>query len=375
MTRQWRLLLSLLALLSTLAVHAEAHKASDSYLFLSLRPGGAGGRWDIALRDLNDAIGVDADGSGEVTWGELQAAAAGIRAYAEARLHARSEAGSCQLRLGHLAVMRHSDGSYAALDVDLNCPTGVAAFSLRYDLLFELDAQHRGILRLGNAAAPTVFTKASRSVDVKLDSRALQAFSAMVRLGTEHILHGYDHLLFLMALLLPCALRREGGAWRRVSDPRSVVRDVLQVVTAFTLAHSITLGLSAAHLLTLPTRLIESGIALSVVVAAFDNLYPLMGRERWAGAFALGLLHGFGFAATLADAGLSTAAFLRSLFGFNLGVELGQLGVVTLLLPLIYWLSRSRRYPRLLLPLGSAAVMLIATTWLLERAFDLRIIS
>lgn len=374
MTRWWPLL-TFLAALSAFASHAEAHKASDSYLFLSLRPGGASGRWDIALRDLNDAIAIDADENGEVTWSEVQAAGSGIRAYAMAGLHARSETGSCQLRPGRIAVMRHSDGHYAAIDIDLTCSVGSEALNLRYDLLFELDAQHRGILQLGDAATPTVFTKASRSVDVQLERRILPALLAMVRLGTEHILHGYDHLLFLVALLLPCAWRREQGAWHRIASRRIVVRDVLQVVTAFSVAHSITLGLAAAHVLTLPTRLIESGIALSVVVAAFDNLYPLMRQQRWAGAFALGLLHGFGFAATLADARLSTVSFLRSLFGFNLGVELGQVAVVALLLPIIFLLSRSRRYPSLLLPLGSAVVMLIATAWLLERAFDLRIIS
>ncbi len=373
----WRRLVSAtLLVLLTLSSRAEAHKASDSYLFLETKTGGASGRWDIALRDLDDAIGIDRNADRQVTWGELQAAESQIKGYARASLTATSAAGRCSTTFGRMAAVVHSDGTYAALDVAFTCPGAAESLRLRYDLLFAIDAQHRGVVRTSAAAPPILLTKSSREAEVSLRATGgLAAFWAMVRVGMDHILHGYDHLLFLTALLLPSALRRESGRWVAVATFPAVLRDVLRVVTAFTIAHSLTLGLSAAHLVSLPSRFVESAIAFSVVLAALNNLFPLVRSERWLAAFCLGLLHGFGFAATLSDIDLSPATFVRTLFGFNLGVEIGQLGVVLLLLPIIYGLRGSRRYQRLGLPLGSAAVLLISSVWLVERAFNLRIIS
>jgi HupE / UreJ protein len=368
----WATLLGLLCFSSS----AAAHKASDSYLFIEQKTGGASGRWDIALRDLNDAIGLDRDSDGQVTWGEVQSAEPRIEAYARASLLATSPTGRCDLSFGRMAVVAHSDGTYAALDVTFACPGDARALRLHYDLLFAIDAQHRGVIRTSAAAPPIVVTKSRREAELTLQpAGGFAAFWAMLRIGTEHILHGYDHLLFLTALLLPSALRRESGRWVAVAAFPAALRDVLRVVTAFTVAHSLTLGLSAAHLVSLPSRFVESAIAFSVVLAALNNLFPLVRSERWLAAFCLGLLHGFGFAATLTDIDLSPASFARTLFGFNLGVEIGQLGVVLLLLPLIYGFRRSLRYQRIGLPLGSAAVFLVACVWLVERAFNLRIIS
>jgi len=364
-----------LVVLSFWAVPARAHKASDSYLLLEADSQGARGRWDIALRDLNDALALDTNADGQLTWGELRASEPRIHEYASASLHAWSETRPCPLRFGALSTIEHSDGMYAALDVTLVCPAPTSSLRLRYDLLFSLDAQHRGIVRVGPTAAPIVLTKARREASLGLSRSGVAAFSAAVRVGVEHILQGYDHLLFLLALLLPSPLRRETGHWVAAGRFRTVLGDVVRIVTAFTVAHSLTLGLSAAHLVVLPARFVESAIALSVVLAAANNLYPVVRSERWFAALALGLLHGFGFAATLADAGLSKSSFLRTLLGFNFGVELGQLGVVLSVLPVMYGLSKWKPYRRFGLPLGSAAVLAVASIWLVERALDLRIIS
>ncbi|MES1177380.1 MAG: HupE/UreJ family protein, partial [Myxococcales bacterium] len=155
---------------------------------------------------------------------------------------------------------------------------------------------------------------------------------------------------------------------------RSVLSDVLRTVTAFTIAHSLTLALSAAHWVVLPSRFVESAIAASIILAALNNLFPVLDADRSL-AFGLGLLHGFGFAAVLADVGLSGQSFVRTLFGFNLGVEIGQLAVVGAMLPVLHLLRGSRHYPKLGLPIASTVVMLVACVWLVERAFNLRIIS
>jgi hypothetical protein len=355
---------------------ASAHKPSDSYLKLRSDENGVSGRWDIALRDLDDVLDLDQNADREVTWGELRRAAPRIETYARASLTASNAGGPCRVSFGEIAVIAHSDGSYAALPLRFGCTGRADRLRLHYQLLFDRDAQHRGVVQLEDgAAAPIVLTKSRRELALELAPAPHSSLLALLRLGIEHICQGYDHLLFLLALLLPAVLRRDGDRWLPAEDFRTSLSDIARIVTAFTLAHSLTLGLAAAGWIALSPRFVESAIALSVVLAALNNLFPLVKSERWLAAFSLGLLHGFGFAATLADAGTSGSSFGRTLLGFNLGVELGQLAVVLLLLPILFGLRRSPRYPRLGLGLGSSAVLLVSAIWLVERAFDVRIIS
>jgi hydrogenase/urease accessory protein HupE len=190
------------------------------------------------------------------------------------------------------------------------------------------------------------------AVNAGVDRRHL--FKDYVVHGIMHILTGYDHLLFITALVLGAA----------------TFGDLIKVVTAFTLAHSITLSLAALGIVSLPSRWVESAIALSVVLAALNNLFPVVASGRWIAAFGFGLLHGFGFASALSDLGLPTGALALSLAGFNVGVELGQLAIVAVFLPLAFVLRGTWTYRRVILAGGSAAIAAIAGVWLVERAFD-----
>jgi hypothetical protein len=152
-------------------------------------------------------------------------------------------------------------------------------------------------------------------------------------------------------------------------------REVLWVVTSFTVAHSITLSLAALGLVSLPSRLVESAIALSVVLAAANNLWPVVEHRRWLVAFGFGLIHGFGFASVLAELGLPTDALVLSLLGFNLGVELGQMAIVAVFLPFAYALRNTAFYLRGVFTVGSWLTLLVAFVWLVERAFDLKLLS
>jgi hypothetical protein len=145
------------------------------------------------------------------------------------------------------------------------------------------------------------------------------------------------------------------------------------VATSFTIAHSITLSLAALSIIQLPSRLVESTIALSVVLAALNNIWPLVHGRRWLVAFGFGLIHGFGFASVLADLGLPRDALLIALVGFNVGVELGQLAIISAFLPVAYALRRTRAYRRVIFIGGSAAIALVAGVWLFERALDVKL--
>jgi HupE/UreJ protein len=362
---------------------AHAHKPSDSILTLSPGSGGGAGRWDIAVRDLDDVLALDADGDGQVTWGELRARQADVTAYALGHLRLRTSAGACALgSSGALAVTRHSDGAYVSLPLELGCPSASAgsALEIDYQLLFDIDPQHRGLVRVDDGqgdAEPVILTARDhrRALAWSGGPATRSSLASFVAEGVRHIWGGLDHVLFLIALLLPAVLRRHDGAWIPVPAIRPALADVVRTVSAFTLAHSLTLSLAALHLVAIPARLTESAIAASVVLAAINNIRPVFGRDRWVVAFALGLLHGFGFASVLADVGLPPARLVSSLLGFNLGVELGQLVVVAGCLPIAYLVRRTAAYRRITVPGVSAALAVVAIIWLVERALDVSLVT
>lgn len=370
-----------LSLVLLLAFSAHAHKPSDSYLALQVEGAQLRGQWDIALRDLEYALGVDQDGDGAITWGELRARHADIAAYALARLKLSANGNDCGLDPPALLVDEHSDGAYAVLRFSANCRAGaIAAVAVDYRLFFDLDPTHRGLLRIEHAAGALTGVlspeRARQSFVLAEVTRWSQLFDYL-REGVWHIWIGFDHVLFLLSLLLPAVLAGSASG-RAFSQPAGrfapVFWDVFRIVTAFTVAHSITLSLAALAVISLPSRLVESAIALSVALAALNNLYPLVSRARWMVAFGFGLVHGFGFASVLADLGLPQASLVLALVGFNLGVESGQLAIVTLFLPLAYALRRTWLYRRLIFAGGSTLIVLLAGVWLLERALDLKLL-
>jgi hypothetical protein len=346
----------LFALLVCAAAHA--HKPSDSYLSLDAGADSTKGQWDIALRDLEYALGLDSDGDGAITWRELRASRSGIEAYAFARLSVKDGKNACPIRGHELLFDEHSDGGYAVLRFSVPCK----ATEVEYRLFFDLDPTHRGLLRAG-ASTSVLSPDQPRA---RLESRpAWRQFADYAREGVWHIWIGFDHVLFLVCLLLPAV------AGARAFSP--VFWDVFKVVTAFTIAHSITLALAALAVVQLPSRLVESAIALSVVLAALNNVWPLVHGRRWIVAFGFGLVHGFGFASVLADLGLPKDALLVALVGFNAGVEAGQLVIVAAVLPLSFALRNTWAYRRLVLVGGSVAIALVAALWLVERAFDVEL--
>jgi HupE / UreJ protein len=200
-------------------------------------------------------------------------------------------------------------------------------------------------------------------------------FKQYLNEGVWHIWIGFDHILFLLSLLLPAVLVLQMRRWQGVTNFGLAFREVLWVVTSFTVAHSITLSLAARGLVSLPSRLVESAIALSVVLAAANNLWPVVEHRRWLVAFGFGLIHGFGFASVLAELGLPTDALALSLFGFNAGVEVGQMAIVAGFLPFAFLMRNTRFYLHGVFVSGSWLTMLVAFIWLLERAFDLKLLT
>ncbi len=357
---------------------AQAHKPSDSYLAITVADDKLSGQWDIALRDLDFAIGLDADGNGEITWGEVRAKHSEIAAYALARLAVRGDGAACSVEAGAQLIDDHTDGAYTVLPLTLRCPKAPAQLAIDYTLFADLDPQHRGLLKLqalGTTRTAVLGPQApTQSFELKAVSRWAQ-FIDYAREGVWHIWIGFDHILFLLSLLLPAVLIWRSARWQPVETFRDAFVGVLKVVTAFTVAHSITLSLATLGWVSLPSRWVESSIAASVVLAALNNVWPVFHGRRWVVAFAFGLIHGFGFASVLADLGLPREALALALVGFNLGVEAGQLAIVAVFLPLAFALRRTGFYQRAVMVGGSLLIAALAGIWLVERVFDVKLLG
>jgi hypothetical protein len=364
--------------LALVCMPALAHKPSDAYLTLERDGAQLSGQWDIALRDLDNVLDLDANGDGDITWGEVRARQRDIAAYALARLAVSSAGEACPLAVETHLVDAHTDGTYAVMRLSGRCPEPGPTLAIDYSLFRGIDAQHRGLLNFvdhGESRSYVLGADAQRQVVGGSAGGALRQFATYVHEGVWHIWLGFDHILFLISLLLPAVLVRKGNAWAPATSFRASFLDVAKVVTAFTAAHSITLSLAALGIVALPSRWVESAIALSVVLAALNNVFPVVSGGRWMAAFGFGLLHGFGFAGALQDLGLPTRGLALSLAGFNIGVELGQLAIVAAFLPIAFGLRDTLTYRRVMLRAGSAVIATVAGVWLVERAFDVPVFA
>lgn len=372
-----RVIVGLVFLLVATAVNA--HKPSDSYLTITGIQDGQNeqeqlqAQWDIALKDLEMLVGLDANHNGEITWGEVKAQREAITQHALAHLTISADGQACPATLRQLQVDQHSDGAYAVLNLGLGCPGDASKLIIKYSLLFDRDPTHRGLVLYRGAGVSSTHV-------IKPDDTALTLYTDggnlwvtlkdFIANGVFHILNGFDHLLFLLTLMLPAVLVWRNRQWQPVARFRPALFGILKIVTAFTVAHSITLWLAVMGVIALPSRLIESLIAVSILITALNNLRPILPLSLWSVAFAFGLIHGFGFASVLMDLGLTGGGLAVSLFGFNVGVELGQMAVVALLFPMAYLLRGTGFYRWGVLYAGSLAAAVLAAIWLYERAFN-----
>jgi hypothetical protein len=410
-------LLSLIASFALLPITACAHKESDAYLNLRTDPANPNvlrGQFDIALRDLAFVIDIDSDHDSAITWGEAKAHRDAIERYALGRLTIKGDGLTCETHPTAQKIDAHNDGAYDVIDFDAVCDKEIPnRLSIVYRLFDDVDPYHRGIVTIhaGDRVAGAVLgpNTPTAMLDLRAPDRWSQFKSFMVD-GVWHIWTGPDHLLFILSLLLPAVLFRKTAmtrpglaaakarhlvaaygvpgasslfagsdlaadatttsGWLPVPKLSRAMIELIKIISGFTVSHSATLTLSVLGYVNLPSRLVESGIALSIIVAALNNLYPIVTRRAWVVAFAFGFIHGLGFASALAGLSLPPAAMAASLGGFSLGVELGQESIVLPFLPLAFLLRKTRFYQVGVLRWGSLLIIAIATLWLVQRAFD-----
>lgn len=369
--------LTLLALLASLAGTAFAHSSSNAYLTLSQRGNNLVLRTDINLRDVDLVFDLDTDRDGKVSWGETAARLNELKAWMQQGITVRGASAACELEPLDVMASPHSDGFYLSAEWRVACPNAqdVAsrALTVAYGLMFDQDNLHRGLLKVDLPDSQSSAILSPDRPEAPLFTEEASGWSVFGRYvveGVWHIWIGIDHILFLLSLLVLAPLvpsRQRVTQWPAVAGFRTALVDVLAVVTAFTVAHSITLVSSILGWLTPPVAIIESVIALSVVLAALNNLLGWFSLKRWRLAFVFGLIHGFGFANVLLDLSLPGQQLALALGGFNVGVEIGQLAIVLTFLPLAWLLRHTRFYRWVVVVGGSLAIAVIGTVWLVER--------
>lgn len=367
-----------LLILLLLDTSAFAHKPSDSYVRIQGGEAFLTVQWDISLRDLEFVVGLDTNQNGEITWGEVKTQRSAISAYAMSRLHVLADGLQCQLRCTDLLVNKHSDGTYVVLNLITDRPGDATRIEVKYNLLFDVDPTHRGLILYQSAALESTHVLSPENPSTVFQTTDLTLWKSFVdytREGVWHIWIGFDHILFLICLLLPAVWDREKQDWHPALSFRTSFNGVLKIVTCFTLAHSITLWLAVMDYVTLPGKFIEATIAFSIVVTAINNFYPLLRISGCSLAFLFGLVHGFGFANVLLDLGLSNATLAVSLFGFNVGVELGQLAIVFVFFPIAYQIRATSFYRWAVFRTGSILIACVAVVWMVERIFNTEILG
>jgi hypothetical protein len=291
----------------------------------------------------------------------IKSAANGDRAAAE-RIAASTrqtlsvELGGTRCRMGAVRIGgAGANDARGMIEIDFTCEVSHGRLEIAEDWSALLGEHYQtlGNVRTSSGERQVSFAETSRKVAIDVDRPVATGWLDFIKLGVEHIVTGYDHLLFLVALLATAK-----GLW-----------PVVRIVTAFTLAHSVTLSLAVLGIVTIPGRIIEPLIAASIVWVALENLVVREpGRRRWVWAFGFGLVHGFGFASALGELGLQGPAIARALVGFNLGIEIGQLLCVALFMPAMMLLQRGRG-AQLVPRVASTVVAMVGAYWFVQRVF------
>jgi hypothetical protein len=358
------------------AIPAWAHKGSDAYLDIKQTADQVTLRLAVAIKDLDVVLPVDANADGLVTFGEVQDATPAVEALIQSNASIQSASGDCPLQWRYTGLERYSDGTYIKLSSVANC---AALERVRYTLFKNEDQNHR-LLVSGNVNGHDLLMTASpqQAEPVMLASRNKESQAAPTGvsqtvlsyfgLGMDHLLEGYDHLAFLLALVLPLQL-----VLGRTSGPGPLTDTkpwwaLLCTVTAFTVGHSITLALASLGITSASPQWVEPVIAASIGFTALLNVFPVKVLSRWRLALGFGLIHGFGFAGLLAEAAAPSALLGWALLGFNLGVEAGQILVVSVWVVVSQLFVRQAWYGSVVVRGGSVALFALAVYWVWERA-------
>lgn len=367
-------LTALLLLLTTQTLYA--HQSSVSFLQIDAptaqKNGSMTARWKIAVLDVELAIGLDDDQNDAITWGEIKANAERISNFAKASIKIQQNELDCSMIQKDLMIEALNSGVYIVADLQFSClnvdPTPM---TLIYQPMQNLDSSHKGVINFKMLKEDRVFVLDQNKFTSKLSNESDQGLASFIRFllqGIWHIAIGVDHILFLLALLLSSVIHVRNRQLQFNNRLMPIISDVIKIVTVFTVAHSISLIAASMQWIDLPTRFVETTIAVSVALGGFMILFPIQNKYRLMLVFSFGLIHGFGFANVLRDLLVSQQTLMLGTLGFNIGVEIGQLMIVLLALPVFYFGTRYYWYKARFIPITAIAIVFIGAFWAVERS-------
>ena len=328
------------------------HQDGIGYWQVEIGPDSLRSIISISLLDLNFVPELDSDGDELVEYEEVIRHRSGI----ESRLleHFQvliSETGEPP-QVREFQVLESGD---IILEFEYPVPETLQQLELRSTFTQLTDSDHRIFCKLewNGKVRQYLFDIYNSRYIIELDEGSSGTFQQMGRfvvLGVEHIFTGYDHLAFLLALILL------GGS----------LQSLIGVVSSFTIAHSVTLSLATLDVLVFPTEFVESAIALSICYIALENIFVEKTSGRWKITFFFGLIHGFGFSTVLREMNLPSTGLLTSLFSFNLGVEIGQVVIIAMVCPLVFFLAR-QTWHKVAVTVTSALIGGLGLVWFVDR--------
>ncbi|WP_421132361.1 HupE/UreJ family protein [Alteromonas sp. A079] len=359
----------LFLLLIALSFSSKAHELSNGYLTLSqTNDTTLSGELLLKPKELALTTRIDSNDNGQLTWGEVTQAQPAVSQYLMNALTFSRGEKACSMMLSSPSMRDVSAESLLVYPLTVTCEN-TGALLIHYDGIFSHFPSHKLLLTVSllETSSTKVLTKNDKTMLVSIDTPSLVSlFFNLLYEGVWHIFIGIDHILFLVATLLTVNLHRDGKAWAKQQSVRTIIKNTVILVSAFTLAHSITLTATALGAITLSSRIVELGIAISVLLTAINNIYPVILRLGIV-TFGFGLLHGMGFASVFADLNAQANNLVLSVAAFNIGVELGQLAIVAGLLPLLVLLRNWKTYSITIMPFASSVIAIIALNWTIQR--------
>lgn len=361
---------------------ASAHRLNETYVYFNVTDDKLSGRIEATFKDLDKEIGLDTDGNGTVEDAEFSAQQDRVYEFLTKRLVIRDGNTFVPIERGPIESFDAGIANFALIGFELPSITSVPeTISMTFEplsgagpgqLAMAIIESNTRVGLEGNEAYVSLTFDGSK--ELKTLSLVGEPWSRVIvqfiEHGIWHIWLGFDHVIFLMTLLLPAAMAAVGSRWAPLDDFGAGLWNVAKIVTVFTISHSITLTLAAFGIMQLPVGFVEAVIALSIIAVAIMNLFPQVHKHMLWIVFGFGLFHGFGFANVLAPLALDPTRRVAGIASFNIGVEIGQLAIVLIAFPVIWMMRRWSLYPPLAFRLGTAAIVLLASIWLAERTTD-----
>ncbi|REJ75799.1 MAG: HupE/UreJ family protein [Acidobacteria bacterium] len=378
-----RLLTVALAAALWLPAAASAHAVGEDYVFFNFRESSLDGLFEVHFDELREELGLDLPEDEEAARQQLRASAERVQRFILDNFSIGPVGGEpYALRFTGTDLISLPQGTFAQYRFEADTGPLPDQLAVSHRMFHGDDRLHRGLLLIeynqktettypGEYTAMVFGPSNPEQVLDLTDVPGLIPPRDMVWQGVLHIWIGIDHILFLLALLLPTVLRREENRWQPVERFSQALWNLLKIVTVFTIAHSVTLLLAALGYIDLPSRLVESVIALSIVLVAVNNITGTVRDGSLTIVLVLGLFHGLGFASVMGHLPFRVVDLLRSVVAFNIGVELGQIAIVLVIFPILYLLRERDLYRPLVLQGASAVLILIAGWWFVQRAFAL----